>query len=139
MIVAIHAILANAQFATMAQSSGRKIFLGLLGIEFAMAGGILLNSRLFASITVLLCIWQAIWVFDFDSYRELALLLSLNAIGWAGAIIGAHGSLAFNHYNCGSPHFSDGSRMLGVAVVVLMLGSIVWFFWTFYSYFSLHD
>jgi hypothetical protein len=139
MTVAVHAILANAQFASMAQSSNRMVFLGLLGIEFAVAGGISLNSRLFASIAVLFYICQTIWVLDFDSYRELALLLCLNAIGWAGAIVGARGSLAFNHYSRSPRHFLRGSRMLGVAVTVLMLGGMFWSLWTSYSYFSLHD
>jgi hypothetical protein len=138
-IVAIHAIIANAQFASMAQSSDRRIFLGLLGIELAVAGGISLNSRLFACIAVLFCICQTIWILDFDSYRELALLLSLNLIGCEGAIIGARGSFAFNHFSSGARHFSRGSRILGIAVTVLLLGGIIWLLWTSYSYFSLHD
>jgi hypothetical protein len=136
-IVALHAILAYAQFSSMAQDDDRTVFAGLLAIGLASAGGIFAGSRLFACIAIACCLAEVVWVLDSDNVSQFVRLVSINAIGWLGALSGAGASVACHRIRDVQLRRSIHSGAAAPAVLLLIgVFSIVW---SFHSYFATHD
>jgi hypothetical protein len=136
LIIALHAILAYAQFTSMVQNDDSSIFLGLLAIELASAGGIFLGSCLFACMAMACCLGEVAWILDSDNVQQFVRLFSINAIGWLGALGGARGSVAC--YRFRDVLQSPQRIHFGMAIVLWLIG-VFWIVWSFPSYFSMHD
>jgi hypothetical protein len=131
-LFATYAILATAQWAAVGDLPDQRAYLGGLGFDLAVAAGIWLNSRAFATVAILLCLGRtAASISQFETYSELVLSLSLLAVGWFSALAGASGSFALRGYG----HEMQKSPRAKVSLPIVAFGAFaslayaVWWMW----------
>jgi hypothetical protein len=131
-LFASYAILATAQWASVSDLPDQRAYLGVLGFDLAVAAGIWLGSRAFATIAILLCLGRTAGsVSGFGTYSGLALSLSFLAVGWFSALAGARGSFALRG-NLNETQKLPRARAALATVAFVAFASLacaVWWMW----------
>jgi hypothetical protein len=125
-----YAVLEYARCVATGDWHDYRVCLSFLTFDLAVAAGIFLKSRFFASLTVLLCLGRILAVFfSFESVGETAAVLTLSAVGMLAAQAGVRGSFGFLKYGGSPPTRKRGS--LAVIALLAVASPVVsaWLIW----------